>query len=110
MFDMNSIMGKIQEAQESLKKAQEDLVHLTTSAESGAGLVKVTVNGLRQLTEITLSDDLKNEQDFVMTQDLIIAATNKALADIEPQIKEALKDSTKGLLPNIPGFDPSNLF
>jgi len=43
-----------------------------------------------------------------MVNDLIIAAANKALTDIEDKIKEEIKKSTEGLVPNIPGLDLSN--
>ncbi len=105
MFDMNNIMGKIQEAQESLKKAQEELVHVTASAEAGAGMVKATVNGHRKLIELTIDPDILKKEDQEMVQDLVIAATNKALEEIEDKIKEKLKSSTSGIIPNIPGMN-----
>jgi DNA-binding YbaB/EbfC family protein len=102
---MNNIMGKIQEAQESLKKAQEELVHVTVSAEAGAGMVKVTINGQRKLIDLTIDPDILKKEDQEMVQDLVIAATNKALEEIEVKIKETLKSSTSGIIPNIPGMD-----
>jgi DNA-binding protein YbaB len=42
-------------------------------------------------------------------QDLIVAAVNVALKNIDEKIKEEMKKSTEGLLPNIPGFDLSNM-
>lgn len=105
MFDMNNIMGKIQEAQANLKKAQDNLVNITTSAESGAGMVKVTVNGHRKIINLSIDTDILKKEDQEMVQDLVIAATNKALEEIEIKIKEALKASTNGIIPNIPGFD-----
>lgn len=105
MFDMNNIMGKIQEAQASLKKAQDELVNITKSAESGAGMVKVTVNGQRKVIKLAIDPDILKKEDQEMVQDLVIAATNKALEEIEVEIKAALKSSTNGIIPNIPGFD-----
>ena len=42
-------------------------------------------------------------------QDLIVAATNKALEEAEARAKEELKKSTQGILPDIPGLDLNNL-
>lgn len=106
-MDFNSIFSKVQEVQENLKKAQEDLVLISETAESGGGMVKVTVNGKRQLTDISIDEDIISKDDKEMIQDLIIAATNKALEGIEVKIKEALAKSTSGVMPNIPGFDIS---
>lgn len=108
MFDMNSIMGKIQEAQESLQKAQENLVNITAEGESGAGMVIAKVNGKRQVIDLVIDDSILSKEDKEMVQDLTIAAINKALENIEPKISEELKNSTSGVIPNIPGFDLSN--
>ena len=43
MFDMNSMMGKMKDAQENLKKTQENLKNITLSTEVGAGMVKTTM-------------------------------------------------------------------
>ena len=106
---MMKIMGKVKEAQDRLKKAKENLGVLTLSSESGGGMVKVTVNGNRQILKIEVENSLIKPEDKEMLQDLIVAATNKALQEIEIKIQEELKKSTEGLLPNIPGFDLGNL-
>jgi DNA-binding protein YbaB len=45
-----------------------------------------------------------------MMQDLIVAAVNKALDEVDVKAKEELKKSTQGVLPNIPGLDLGGLF
>jgi len=39
-----------------------------------------------------------------------VAATNKALKDVDIKIKEHMKEKTSDMFPNIPGFDMGNLF
>ena len=102
---MNNLMGKMQEMQASLKAAQENLVNLSQTSESGGGMVKVTVNGKKQVISIDIDPEIIKKEDKELIQDLIVAATNKALDDIEPIIKEEMQKSTGGILPNIPGFD-----
>lgn len=92
-----------------MKEAQENLVHITCSAESGAGMVKAIVNGKKQLVSLEIDDDIINKDDKEMMQDLIIAATNKALEEVEVIAREELKKSTEGMLPNIPGLDLSGM-
>jgi DNA-binding YbaB/EbfC family protein len=104
------MMGKVKEAQAKIKEAQARLVHLTAEGESGAGLVKVLVNGERKVLKIQLDDALLNPQDKEMVTDLIVAATNKALEAIEQKIKIEMKAATEGMIPNIPGMDLGNLF
>lgn len=110
MFDFMSIMNKVKEAQAKIKDAQAKLVHLTAEGESGAGLVKVIVNGNRKVMSIEMDDSLVNLSDKEMLSDLIVAATNKALDAIEIQIKEELKSATDGMIPNIPGMDLGSMF
>ncbi|WP_373523803.1 YbaB/EbfC family nucleoid-associated protein [Aquiflexum sp.] len=110
MFDMMTIMNKVKEAQAKIKDAQGKLVYLTTEGESGAGLVRVTVNGNRKVIKIEMDDSLVNLSDKEMLTDLIVAATNKAMEQIEIKIKEELKSATDGMMPNIPGMDFGNMF
>ena len=79
MFDMMGMMGKMKEVQAKLKEAQENLQHITVSAEAGAGLVKATVNGQRKLLKIEIDESLLNVNDREMVNDLVVAAVNNAM-------------------------------
>lgn|SRR5690606_2919889 len=108
MFDMMNLLGKVKEVQAKLKQAKENLVHLTATGESGAGMVRATVNGERKIVKLDIDADLLKKEDKDMLQDLTVAAVNAALVNIEEKIKEEMKKSTEGVLPNIPGFDFGN--
>lgn len=99
------MMGKMKEVQSRMKDAQENLQQLIETGESGAGLVRVTVNGLKNVLKIEIDPDLIKPDDREMLQDLIVAATNKALQNVETKSREQLKQATEGLLPNIPGLN-----
>jgi nucleoid-associated protein EbfC len=105
MFDMMKMMGKVKEVQERLKAAQESLGTIRASSESGAGMVKATVNGKKQLVALDIDPSILKIEDKVLVQDLVIAAVNKAADEVEHAAKEHLKKSTEGLIPNIPGMD-----
>ncbi|GAB3931974.1 YbaB/EbfC family nucleoid-associated protein [Larkinella terrae] len=109
MFNMMDMFGKVKEFQSRMKEAQSNLNTITESGESGAGMVRVTVNGLKQIIKLEIDQDLIRPDDREMLQDLVVAATNKALENVEPKIKAHLQKATEGLLPNIPGFDLGNL-
>jgi nucleoid-associated protein EbfC len=110
MFDFMNIMNKVKEAQVKIKEAQAQLVHLHATAESGAGMVKVRVNGERKVLSITIDESLINPADKDMLSDLTVAAINKALEEIEVKIKEHMRAATEGMMPNIPGMDLGNMF
>ncbi|OKL39616.1 YbaB/EbfC family nucleoid-associated protein [Pontibacter flavimaris] len=105
MFDMMGMMGKIKEAQAKMKEAQEKLKDISVTAESGAGLVKATVNGQRQLLKIEIDESILNADDREMVNDLVVAAVNNAMLTAGERAQEELRKSTEGLIPNIPGLD-----
>lgn len=110
MFDMMKLMGKMKEVQDRLKVAQENLVNITASAEAGAGMVRATANGQRQIIKLEIDKDLVKPEDMDMMTDLIVAACNKALAEADQKGKEEMQKSTEGMMPNIPGMDFNNMF
>ncbi|MEP2771035.1 MAG: YbaB/EbfC family nucleoid-associated protein [Fulvivirga sp.] len=110
MFDMMKMMGKMKEVQAKVKEAQANLVNIKTTAESGGGMVKATVNGKKELITLEVDNDLIKPDDKEMLQDLIVAAVNKATQEAEVLAKEEMKKSTEGMLPNIPGMDLGGLF
>lgn len=110
MFDMMKMMGKVKEMQSKMKEAQENLVHIQETGESGAGMVKATVNGKKQVVSIDIDDSLLQKDDKEMLQDLTVAAINIALEKADASAKEEIKKHTEGIMPNIPGMDMGNLF
>jgi len=109
MLDMFNMLGKVKELQSRLKETRERLGKEVLTAESGAGMVKATVNGNRQVVKIEIDQEIVKKEDKELIQDLTVAAVNKAMQEMDEKVKEELKKSTEGLLPNIPGLDLGNL-
>lgn len=105
MKDMFKMMGKVREMQSKLKEAQEELENITVEAEAGAGMVKATVNGKHRVVKLDIDDDLIKPDDKEMMNDLIIAAVNKAMEQVEEKSREHLQQSTAGFMPNMEGLD-----
>jgi DNA-binding YbaB/EbfC family protein len=108
MFDMMKMMGKVKEAQEKMKKIKDQLDKIKVESESGAGLVKVEVNGKKEVISIKIDESIINEIEMV--EDLTVAAVNKALKEVEIKSNEFIKEKTGDIIPNIPGFDIGNIF
>lgn len=102
---MFNILNKVKEAQEKMKVTQENLIHLVHTGESGAGMVKATMNGHRKLIKLEIDPSIMNDKEMV--QDLTVAAVNKVSAEMENMIKEEMRKSMDGMIPNIPGIDLS---
>ncbi len=109
MLDMMKMMGKVKEMQAKLREAQENLQRIVVTGESGAGMVKATVNGKKKLLAIEIDPSLLQGNDRVLVQDLVVAAVNKAMDEADVRAREELRKSTEGMLPNLPGFDLSQM-
>jgi nucleoid-associated protein EbfC len=103
--DMMGMMGKMKEVQAKMKEAQESLGSISATGEAGGGVVSATVNGQKKLIDLRIDADLLTPDDHEMLQDLVIAAVNKAMDNVEEPIKKHLQKTTEGLIPTIPGFD-----
>lgn len=106
---MMKMMGKIKELQEKMKEAQKSLALITAEGESGAGMVTAKVNGKKQVVSVEIDSSLLRENDKDILQDLVVAAINKALKEVDFKARDHITQNTKGFIPNIPGFDINNL-
>jgi hypothetical protein len=91
-----SLMQQAQKMQENLKQAQEEIAATQIQGESGAGLVKITMNGKRQVQKVIIDDSLLKE-DRDMLEDLIAAAFNDAVNKVSTLKQEKLAGLTGGL-------------
>ena len=89
MTDLNDIMIQARQMQESFQKAQKEMEKLTVDGESGAGLVKVRMNGKHDVVSVVLDDSLF-EEDKPVIEDLIGAAVNDAVRKLEEQSQQSL--------------------
>lgn len=110
MFDMMNMLGKVKEVQAKIKQIKDNQVNITATGESGAGMVKATVNGDRKVLKLEIDPEIIKKEDKDMLQDLVVAAINIALKNVDEKVKEEFKKSTEGVLPNIPGFDLGSMF
>ena len=109
-MDMSNMFGKMREMQSKLKEVQENLETITAEGESGGGMVKAIVNGRKKVVSVTIEESLMTPQDKEMVQDLVVAAINIALQNVEAKSNDEIKKTTEGMMPNIPGLDLSKMF
>lgn len=102
--NMAGMMKQVQKMQEKMAQVQQELEQKTVTAESGGGMVKVTANGKQQIVNIQIEKEVVNPEDVEMLEDLVLAATNKALEEASRMAQEEMAKATSGLLPNIPGL------
>ncbi len=95
-MDMSELVKHAREMQEQMKKAQDEALGRVVEGESGAGLVRITMNGRHDVKQVELADDLLEEEKAVV-EDLIAAAVNDAVRKIEDSNKEALSGMASGI-------------
>ncbi|AHN26196.1 nucleoid-associated protein, YbaB/EbfC family [Gilliamella apicola] len=100
---LGNLMKQAQQMQAKMQQAQEEIAKLEVTGESGAGLVKVTINGSHNCKRVEIDPSLVTEDDKEMLEDLIAAAYNDATRRLDDAQKERMAQVTGGMqLP--PGF------
>lgn len=103
--NLNQLLKQAQQMQAKMQEAQNELTKMIVTGESGAGMVRVEMNGRHDVKRVSLDDNLLKEEKEVL-EDLIAAAINDAVRKVEKVSREKLTNLTSGIqLP--PGFDGS---
>ncbi|MEW4212445.1 YbaB/EbfC family nucleoid-associated protein [Priestia megaterium] len=102
MGNMQKMMKQMQKMQKDMQKAQEELAEKTVEGTAGGGMVTVVVNGQKQVINVNIKEDVVDPEDIEMLQDLVLAATNDALKQMDDLTNNTMGQFTKGL--NIPGL------
>ncbi|MGP1957890.1 MAG: YbaB/EbfC family nucleoid-associated protein [Arsenophonus sp.] len=98
MFDkggLDNLMKQAQQMQEKMQKIQEEISNIEVIGESGAGLIKVILNGAHNCRRIEIDPSLL-EDDKDILEDLISAAFNDATRRIEKIQKEKMANVSYG--------------
>lgn len=102
MGNMSGMMKQVQKMQEDMQNTQKEIEETTFEASSGGGAVKVKISGKRVIEEIILDPEILVPEDAQMVSDMIMAAINQGLKEVEETTASRLGALTGGL--NIPGL------
>ncbi|MEX0784868.1 MAG: YbaB/EbfC family nucleoid-associated protein [Dehalococcoidia bacterium] len=92
----------LQQAQEMLARAQEELKATLVEGTAGGGAVKVTMTGEQKIQGIKIEPDVVDPDDTEMLQDLIMAAIENASERASELQEKSFGAITGGL--NLPGL------
>ena len=101
--DLGGLMQQAQAMQQKVQELQAELERLEIVGSSGAGMVKVTVNGRGATLRVEIDASLFKPDDKGVVEDLIVAAANDARTRVEGLVQERMRSLTGGL-PLPPGF------
>ena len=93
---LGQIMQQAQKVQDNIKRAQEEIARLEITGESGAGMVKVTLDGRHQARRVEIKPEALGE-DKEFLEDLVAAAINDAVQKLEAMTKEKMAAVTGGM-------------
>ena len=99
---LGNLMKQAQQMQEKMQKMQEEIAQLEVTGESGAGLVKVTINGAHNCRRVEIDPSLL-EDDKEMLEDLVAAAFNAAVRKAEEVSSEKMSKLMPAGMPGLPG-------
>ena len=97
MKNLGGLMKQAAQMQSKMQEMQAKLETLQVTGESGAGLVRVTMNGKGEMKAIKLDPKLADPSDMEMLEDLILAAHRDAKEKCDAQMAEEMQKITGGL-------------
>jgi DNA-binding YbaB/EbfC family protein len=100
--NMNQLMKM---AQDMSQKMEEQLNAIEEEGNAGGGMVKIVINGHKNILSLTIAPEVVDPEDVEMLQDLVIAALNDAIAKVDEKLKGELGGLT-GSIPGMPGGFP----
>lgn len=102
--NMNQLMKM---AQDMSKQMEDKMNAIEAEGNAGGGMVKVVLNGHKNILSIEVAKEVVDPDDVEMLQDLITAAFNDAISKVDDELKDNLGSSLPGGLPGgmpFPGF------
>ena len=95
--NMNNLMKQAQRMQKQMEEQQKELEEKEFTASAGGGAVEVVISGKKEIKKVTLQPEVVDPDDIDMLEDLIMAATNEAIRQVEEYSQESMAKITGGL-------------
>ncbi len=89
-MNIQGMMKKAQSMQRKIGEVQSAHEAAEVEGASGGGMVKVTLNGKKQLLKLTIDPSLIIPEDREMLEDLIVAAVNDAGNKADTALNDAM--------------------
>jgi len=96
---IGNLMKQAQQMQANMQKMQEEVANMEVEGQAGGGLVKVTMTGRHDVKRVSI-DDSVFQDDKEMLEDLIAAAVNDAVRQVEKVSQDKMSSLTAGF--NLP--------
>ena len=89
-FDIGALLEQAKAMQAQLSQAQEQAAEQVVEGQAGGGMVKVRASGSLTIESVTIDPGAIDPDDVTLLEDLVVAATNDALARAQDLTRSAL--------------------
>ncbi len=96
-FDMDKMSEMMSQMQDKAKEIQEQSKNVQFTAKAGGGLIEVTVNGLGEVVDLNIDDEMLDDKNLL--QLLLISAINDASKMVEENKKSQAMGMMGGMNP-----------
>ena len=93
---LGNMLKQAEKMQSEMARVQEELAESRVDGESGGGMVKVTMNGKREVVAVNI-ESVATTEDKGMLEDLVAAAVNDAIRRVEELSAEKMANITSGI-------------
>lgn len=100
--NMQSMLRQAQKMQENIEAKKAQLEEKEYVVSSGGGMVEITMMGNHEIKAIGINPEVVDPDDVEMLEDMLVAAFNEAVRQIDEESERELEKVTGGL--NIPGL------
>jgi len=107
-MDFGNIFKQAQKLQKEMQELQAEIAKREYEGSAGGDMVVVKVNGKMELISVKVGKEVVGPNDIGMLEDLILSATNAALAKAREDSKTSMK-SIMGGLGGLPGMGGLNI-
>ena len=95
--NMNNLMKQAQRMQKQMEEKQKELEESEFKATAGGGVVEVTITGKKEITQVKIDPEAVDPEDVETLEDLVMAAVNEAIRQVETASQESMSSITGGL-------------
>ncbi len=97
-----NIKQLMKQAQQMQEQMQRQMATIKVEGTAGGGMVKVEMNGNKEVLSVTIDKEAVDPEDVDMLQDLVKAAANEAARKVDEEMQSSMGAMTGGM--KMPGF------
>ncbi|MFO7734566.1 MAG: YbaB/EbfC family nucleoid-associated protein [Candidatus Aminicenantes bacterium] len=102
MKNVMDLQKMLKTAKDMQDRLQKELAEMRVDGTSGGGMVRVVLDGHKNLLSVRIEPEVADRNEIEMLQDLIVAAANDASRKVDEALAQKMGGLTGGL--KIPGL------